>query len=345
MSTGDPVVRRLQAGWWEDVLLIRCPDGLRVRKQLHRLDAPWATDVFIREWRYLRDLPDGLQPPFVRILDQCEGLMCEPVPLDRPLWFDMEYLEGFTDVRALLSQGQITPADAEHIQDLLIDALMNRLYRLPGRQMSADRTIWPVVDQVLDFAVHDPDLSPYAKADAWTINGVRHPSLHRTTPAAKTDLALRRQIDEAPGVRLHGDLFYENVLYRPNPPAIGLIDPVSVAGVSEGPIVFDRVKFHTWLTGELYALRHGRFRAEADPGGDSPCFSYAWTEDDPVIRGLHAVDLGRRVLARMDERIGDSAAAQALLTAYFNLAMVPNTSMPQRLLRYARATELMARWG
>jgi hypothetical protein len=60
------------------------------------------------------------------------------------------------------------------------------------------------------------------------------------------------------------------------------------------------------------------------------------------MRGLRTLDLSNRVLAAMDELTGPSESAQAILAAYFNLAMVPNTSMPQRLLRYARATEIMA---
>lgn len=345
MTADFQLVRRIQSGWWEDVLLVRVDGDLRIRKLLHRLDAPWAREVFIQEWRYLRALPDTLRPPFVRVLASCDELLADPIPPNRPLWFDMEYLEGFSDVRALLSEGQVGPTDAERIQDLLTDALVRRLYRLPGEPFRADRLIWPVFEQVGDFATHDADLSRYARCENLLINGRPYPNLRKTSPRARTDDRVRQQLDGAPSVRLHGDLFYENVLYRRDPPAIALVDPVSVAGVASGPVVFDRVKFHSWITGELYVLRHGRFEIRHDASDTACRVEYNWASGDPVLRELRRVDLSSHVLAAMDLLAGPSEQAQAVLAAYFHLAMVPNTSMPQRLLRYARATEILARWA
>jgi hypothetical protein len=345
MTADVEVVRRLQTGWWENVTLVGRSGLLRVRKELHRLDAPWARDVFIKEWQYLCKLPEGLRPPFVRVIAQCDELLMNPPPPDRPLWFDMEYLDGYTDVRALLAEGRVSSKDAECIQGLLIDALLNCLYHLPGEPFEVDRIIWPVFEQVMDFAERDAELAPYARSPRWVINGRARPNLKQTVPVARADRRARQQFESSPSVRLHGDLFYENVLYRPDPPAIGLIDPVSVAGVAAGPVVFDRVKFDTWVSGELYALRHGRFEVRAGPGRSPPRVDYVWSADDPVLKELRKVDLASRVLAAMDERTGPSESAQAILAAYFNLAMVPNTAMPQRLLRYARATEIMARWA
>jgi len=339
------LVRRFQAGWWEDVWLIRVNGQLRVRKELHRPDAPWAREAFVKEWDYLRGLPEELHPPFVRVVGQCDDLLSDRPPSDRALWFDMEYLAGYTNVPTLLGEGRIGPADAERIQDLLIDALMNRLYRIPGDPFEPDRILWKVMQEVVDFATADADLAPYANAACWVINGVGCPRLRETIPAARYDERVRQPLENSPAVRLHGDLFYENVMYRPDPPSIGLIDPVSVAGVATGPVVFDRAKFHSWTTGELYALRHNRFELRADPAGSSPRVEYAWVRTDPVVRALREIDLSGRLLAAMDERIGPSDAAQAVLGAYFHLVMVPNTPMPQKLLRYARATEILARWG
>ena len=345
MSRGVTVVRPLQTGWWENVLLVEVDGQRRVRKELHRLDAPWARDVFIKEWRYLRDLPASLRPPFVSILAECDELRSARPPDDCPLWFDMEYLDGFSDVRALLADGYIDPRDAERIQDGLIAALLDGLYHLAGEPFQADRIVWPVIEQVLSFAMQDDDLADYARADVLTVNDTDVPNLRRTWGAARADDDARRQLDDAAAVRLHGDLFYENVLYRADPPAIRLVDPVSVAGVAAGPIVFDRVKFASWLSGELYELRHGGFTLQGDPARSVPRVNYAWSMDDPVLRHLREVDLGGRVLEAMDERVGPSDEAQAVLHAYFNLAMVPNTPMPQKLLRYARAAEGFARWG
>lgn len=354
MTADVEVVRPLQRGWWENVLLVRVDGRLRARKELHRLDAPWARDVLIKEWRYLRELPASMRPPFVSVVDQCDELTADPPPADRRLWFDMEYIEGFTDVRALLAEGRVSVSDAARIQDLLIAALVDGLYRLPGEPFDPDRIVWPVIEQVVEFAVDDADLAPYAGVDEVTINGTVRPNLRQTLSAARADGLIREQFRAAPSVRLHGDLFYENVLYRPDPPAIRLIDPVSVAGVASGPVMFDRVKFASWLSGELYALRHCEFELDHDCchcGGLSGAvgrvarIDYAWSSDDPVLGHLRHVDLGSRVLAAMNELCGPCEEAQAVLDAYFNLAMVPNTPMPQKLLRYARAVESLARWA
>ncbi|MBN1344145.1 MAG: hypothetical protein JXQ73_15780 [Phycisphaerae bacterium] len=345
MTPGCHVVRPLQNGWWENVLLISVSGEYRVRKELHRLDAPWARNVLIKEWQYLRGLPQSLRPPFVTVLDQCQELLSDPPPDATPLWFDMEYLDGFTDVRSLLAQRRLTPFDADRIQALLIDALCEGLYRLPGEPFDPDRLVWPVMSQVLDLALTDQDLAPYARPDQIVVNGAPQANLKRTLPTARADDLPRRQFDRGASVRLHGDLFYENVLYRPDPPAIRLIDPVSVAGVDSGPVLFDRVKFASWLSGELYALRHGAFQLTADPASNLPRIDYAWSKDDPVIDGLHRLELGSRVLSAMDALTGPSEAAGAVLDAYFSLAMVANTPMPQKLLRYARAVERLSTWA
>ncbi len=351
MTPDAAVMRTLQTGWWEDVLLVDVDGAPRVRKRLHRLDAPWAREVFIQEWRYLRGLPASLRPPFVQVLAECDELLANPPPSDRPLWFDMEHLDGFTDVRALLAEGGL---DISHgcctgeticLQELLIAALLDGLYRLPGAPFEADRIIWPVIEQVLALALTDAELGAYARADSLDINGEVHANLRRTVPTARADDRVRAQLESVPSVRLHGDLFYENVLYRADPPAIRLIDPVSVAGVEAGPVVFDRVKFASWLGGELYALRHGAFELSGEPGGTPPRVQYVWDENDPVLSALQEVDLGSGVLAAMDELTGPSDEAQAVLEAYFNLAMVANTPMPQKLLRYARAVERLAAWA
>lgn len=345
MTHDAHVTETLQRGWWEDVLLVVVNGEHRVRKHLHRLDAPWARDVFIKEWRFLRALPSDLVPPFVRILDQSDLLLQDPIPPGEELWFDMEHLDAFTDVRHLLRTGGLTQDDADRIQARLIEALVEGLYRLPGRPFDSDAIIWTVMQQVLDFAHADADLAPFAQADTLVINGQTLPNLSRTLPAARADDRVRASLDDAPSVMLHGDLFYENILYRREPAAIRIVDPVSVAGVSFGPVVFDRVKFASWLDGELYALRHGAFELDADADGPVPVVRYAWSKHDPVLRGLSDLDLGSRVLAAMDALTGPTNAAHAVLDAYFALAMAANTPMPQRLLRYVRAVERLAMWG
>ncbi len=345
MSHDAEIVETIQRGWWEDVLRVTVDGRRRVRKHLHRLDAPWARDVFIKEWRFLRALPPDLVPPFVRVIDQCELLLRDPVPAGEELWFDMEPLDGFADVRHLLRRGQLTQDDADRIQDLLVEALVDGLYRLPGEPFDSDRIVWSVMDQVLDFARDDAELGPFARAEAVEINGRTLANLSRTLLPARQDARVRAALDDAPSVTLHGDLFHENILYRREPAAIRIVDPVSVAGVSSGPVVFDRAKFASWLSGELYALRHGAFELEAHADRAVPVVRYAWAKDDPVLRGLSELDLGSRVLGAMDALAGPGEGPRAVLDAYFALAMAANTSMPQKLLRYVRAVERLAIWG
>ncbi len=345
MAADVDVLREIQTGWWEDVLLVRVDGEPRVRKVLHRLDAPWAREVFVKEWRYLRGLPDAVSPWFVRVLDECEALRATPIRTDRRLWFDMEPLEGFTDVRTLLAEGRFSALEAEQVDRLLVDALVHGLYRLPGEPFEPEQIVWPVMQQVLRIAMDDPDLARFARAERIVVNGRSLANLQHVLPMVWGDARPTAQLRDAESVRLHGDLFYENVMFRPDPPAVRLVDPVSVAGVEAGPIVFDRVKFASWTGGELYALRHGAFGLTGDAEGATPSVDYAWSREDPVIANLDRIRPGGTLLEAMDTLTGPCEEARAVLDAYFALAMAANTPMPQKLLRYARSVERLAAWA
>ena len=83
-------------------------------------------------------------------------------------------------------------------------------------------------------------------------------------------------------MRLHGDLFLENMLWRPaddaagNSPQLVLIDPVSVAGVMGGPPLFDLVKYESYATGELPALRSEWVEVAGFDGSDDYRYRVRW---------------------------------------------------------------------
>jgi hypothetical protein len=171
-------------------------------------------------------------------------------------------------------------------------------------------------------------------------------------------------IDHTPAVRLHGDLHLENILWRPlawsggdlaagsdrtaagSPQLQGahesrviLIDVVSVAGVTFGLPLWDLVKYESYATGELMALRSEKI-AVAGLGEGSGSYRSRIRMEDPglapfVNRNWHAIFRAayESQYGRVDER------TYRFIHGYFNAAMALNTSGLQRQGRLLRATE------
>ena len=117
---------------------------------------------------------------------------------------------------------------------------------------------WPllsVVEHALGALEADPALGRLVRAEAIRLNGASQAGPRTAFGRAVADGALVAALDAEPQVRLHGDLFLENMLWRTaeaaagNSPRLVLIDPVSVAGVMGGPPLFDLVKYESYATG------------------------------------------------------------------------------------------------
>ena len=118
-----------------------------------------------------------------------------------------------------------------------------------------------------------------------------------------------------------------------------LIDVVSVAGVTFGLPLWDLVKYESYATGDLMALRSERVevaglgegtgcyrcRIRAEDPGLAPFMKFNWRE---LFRAAFVSQHGR-----VDER------TYRFIHGYLNAAMALNTSGIQRQGRLLRATE------
>jgi hypothetical protein len=118
-----------------------------------------------------------------------------------------------------------------------------------------------------------------------------------------------------------------------------LIDVVSVAGVTFGPPLWDLVKYESYATGELMALRSERIEVAGLGDGTGRYRCRIRTEDPGLApfmdRNWHALFRAAFIsqYGHVDER------AYRFIHGYFNAAMALNTTGIQRQGRLLRATE------
>jgi hypothetical protein len=122
-------------------------------------------------------------------------------------------------------------------------------------------------------------------------------------------------------------------------PRLILIDVVSVAGVTFGLPLWDLVKYESYATGELMALRTEKVEVAGIGEGTGRYRCRIRTEDAGLApfltRNWHAVF--RTAYERRHGRV--DGRAYRFIHGYFNAAMALNTSGIQRQGRLLRAVE------
>jgi hypothetical protein len=145
-------------------------------------------------------------------------------------------------------------------------------------------------------------------------------------------------------VRLHGDLHLENILWRPLAIAgaesrVVLIDVVSVAGVTFGPPLWDLVKYESYATGELMALRAEKIEVTGIGAGVNRYTCRIRTED-PALAPFQDRDWHGIFRAAYETQYGAiDRRLYHFIHGYFNAAMALNTRGLQRQGRLLRATD------
>lgn len=315
-------LRVLKDGFWECTSVIRGPDGaLRVRKESKEgaSAAPWAEQALRNEIQYIRALPDSLRPWFPSLLDTWEAA-------GEPVAYEIPYYEDREDFAHLVLSGAVGQEQCGVMQEQLVAVVLEGLHQTPPcRRDCFASHVDSVLLDTLDSLATNASFRPVVERPSLLIND-REVAGMRVSLDRVREIGLFARLEAADSVLLHGDLILENILWSP----LLLIDPVSVAGLASGPALFDLVKYESYATGELYAIRQelvwagirdGRFFFEVD-----------W--DAPSLASYRRLDLTSLFRAGYESVHGAvDPALYALIDAYFSLVMARNTRGSQQWAR------------
>jgi len=330
------IVRVLKDGYWERTAVVRTSDGeLRVRKESRGESAdarPWARHSLVREIEFMRSLTGevaGLFPRYIEGWGQDE--------MSGPAGYDMAFLDGWRDVGTLIGEPQ---GGSFFDEGSIADAIVGVVHEERADAESLSSHVAEAAALACDRLSGEP-FRELIDADEVAINGSAVPGIRRSL-AALAEVGVLRRLDEGPQVRLHGDLILENIIVPEVDPAgrFLFIDPVSVAGVTVGHPAFDLVKYRSYASGELYAIRSGALAGRANSASE---FTIALDDPDPRCLALQRAGLGGAFHARYVERYGEpDAELVRLLDGYFSLVMAINTTGKQPLTRALKAAICLA---
>lgn len=339
------VVRTLQDGFWDLTEIIELADGSRrVRKRSKGATAerPWGPESLRREIRYLR----SAAPESTAVLPRLLAWWDRPAAAGGiDVGYEMPFYADHRDAGTLARSGALGQEEIDEFQRTLADAVLIRLHATTGQDSEPlSQHMTRAVRQAFDGLVGDPVFAALVEAPQIELNGRRALGPRAVFERIVRDMEILDLIDRTPAVRLHGDLHLENILWRPlavagEEPRLVLIDVVSVAGVTFGPPLWDLVKYESYATGELMALRTEQIEVAGfgdGPGGYrcrirtesralAPFLNRNWHS---LVRAAFVSQYGR-----VDERI------YRFIHGYFNAAMALNTTGLQRQGRLLRATE------
>ena len=346
---GDDVrrhVRTLKDGYWDRTEVVQLDDGsLRVRKS-SRGDAPpgpWGVAALRKEIAYLSTLPPRARAVFPPLLAAWDDPSANPARVGYEVPFYVDHL----DAGALARKRALAQPEIDQFQDVLAEALLERVHAsAPAGTEPLSVHLISVVNHALGALEAYPDLARLVRAESIRLNGEPQAGPRAAFARASADSAVLAALDAAPQVRLHGDLFLENVLWRrpdmaPSPPVapqLLLIDPVSVAGVTSGPPLFDLVKYESYATGELAALRSDWVDVGGFDGGDDYTYGVRWQSAE--LAAFRSLDWHTRFRRAFNARYGPvDGKAYRLIDGYFSVAMAVNTGGTQRRARLLKATQ------
>jgi hypothetical protein len=335
-------VRTLKDGYWDRTEVVQRSDGsLRVRKSTKgNQPGPWGVSALRREIEYLSTLPEQARAAFPPVLDAWDDASADPPRVG----YELPFYADHVDAGELSRRGRLTQTEIDLFQETLADVLLERVHhpmRSVGQTLS-DHVI-SVVEQTLHALEADPDLARLIRADRVQLNGEAMLGPRAAFARILKDGSALARLDAEPQVRLHGDLFLENTLWRSatatpsleGAPRLLLIDPVSVAGVVRGPPWFDLVKYESYATGELLALRS----EWVDVGGFEAGDDYHVHFRDAELATFRTRDWSTRLRRRFEAKYGGfERRVSRLIAGYFNLVMAINTGGIQRRARLLKAT-------
>jgi hypothetical protein len=339
-SDDTRVVRTLKEGYWDRIEVIERADGaLRVRKST-RPDAPqgpWGLASLRLEIQYLETLSESARGAFPPLLARWDDTTVVP----HRVGYEVPFYPDHVDVGQLARAGALTQPQVDEFQDQLADVLFEQVHEPVSEGPSLSAHVVSAIEQALKLLEKEPSLGLLIRAGSIELDAERRLGTRAAVARAFRRAKSLHLLDSAPQVRLHGDFFLENILFRHEAseagPRLLLIDPVSVAGVAQGSPLFDLVKYESYASGELFALRKGLLEVSGFESGKDYRTMVRW--DDPQLAPFRLRNWRSRFRARFNDHYGTSdRSAYHLLEGYFGLVMAVNTDGQQRRARLLRAT-------
>lgn len=327
----------LRDGYWDRTEIIRMADNsLRVRKQSkgQQSSGPWGQDNLRAEAVYLEELEPHLLDLFPRLIASWQ----HPAP-----GYDMAYMADHVDVAQLVRNQTFTQQQSHEFQAHLGKRVFGQLHTPCQSQARLAENIVATLQQAAQ-SLNEHDQLQCLTTPSMYINGQLCQNLATTTSRLIQQKVLLQSLDQAPQVRLHGDLFLENILLpatsdHPHwPRQLVLIDPVSVAGMSAGHPLFDLAKYESYACGELPAMRRGHMLVEGMNNSDTE-FSFTIDWQHAQMQPFKAIDWHTALRQSYNSHHGPvDPAMYALLEAYFAAAMVLCTTGVEQQARALKAT-------
>ena len=336
------IIRTLKEGYWDRTEVVEQADGSRrVRKRNKGAHAkgPWGVESLRREIRYLTTLPPGAAetlPPVLACWD-CTVNGASDIGYETPFYF------RHTDAGELARRGTLSQGEINAFQRDLAEAVLARIHAPMTPAEPLSRHLTDTIEHALAGLVADPALARVIGAPMIALNGQRSVGTREALRRIVEETDALKALDAVPSVRLHGDCFLENILWRSAAePAderrLILLDPVSVAGISCGPPFFDLVKYESYATGELLALRSERVELA---GMNSPDHVYHWRirTEDSALAPFQTLNWHRDFRRAFEARYGEPDYRLCrLIDGYFSLAMALNTTGLQQQARLLKGT-------
>ena len=339
------VERTLKDGYWDRTEIVHMADGSRRVRKSSKGSAPpgpWGVAALRREIAYLMRLPLAARSVFPPLLAAWDGVV-EGAPA---VGYEVPFYAEHVDAGELLRRGVLEQAEIDSFQDALAAALFDTVHApLVTAEPPLSQHVRDVVSGALQLLEREPELAALIDGPRIRLNRAPMAGLRAAFARIHEQGETLAALDREPHVCLHGDCFLENVLWRPNrvvPSGVVaqllLIDPVSVAGVSQGPPLFDLVKYVSYASGELAALR-GEWVSVSGFEGEQDGYGYAIRDSDPRLAPYRTRDWHTRFRRAFEAKYGaPNIRLYRLLDGYFSVAMAANTSGLQRRARLLKAT-------
>jgi hypothetical protein len=331
-------VQLLRDGYWDRTAIVAMEDGSQCVRKISKGDlsaGPWGRNNLRAEASYLATLEADLQdffPPLFTTWDEATT------------GYDMGYMDGYIDVGQIACQQLFNQDQAEAMQSYLGQRLFQQLHTPSAANPLLVENIRSTLEKAQTCLQEHGQLN--CLLGHIQVNELAVAPLQDQLESIYNSPLLAR-FDASPQVRLHGDLFLENMLLPATdtgtdwPRQLILIDPISVAGIGAGHPLFDLGKYESYATGELPAMRQQRLVLE---GFEKPNIEghYCWAIDwqDKAMQGFKNINWHSRLRELYIQHYGPvDVTMYELLQAYFAAAMVVCT---QGREQQARALKMRA---